>query len=141
MNAGRLIKLAKHLESGKLGHKRFDFSQFNGEMDPVEPKPYTCGTAGCALGECPIIFPKQWRFDSNSFPALRRGDASGYEAGAEFFGLNGVEVRSLFDPSDSGLGGKATRKQVAKRIRQFVAAKQIVASNPFVEVVVWTSAD
>lgn len=60
----RLLQLADHLEKGKLIHREFNFYYFNfGEEDETG-----CGTAGCAIGECPAIFP-EWKFDY-SFPVF-----------------------------------------------------------------------
>lgn len=112
----RLIKLAEHLETGKLGHKRFDFNVYNNVSEP------RCGTAGCAIGECPILFPSYWKWDYSGDPALRRGDSKAYSA---FFEITQEEYKLLFIPSEEpfGLPPTATRKQVAKNIRDFVAAK------------------
>lgn len=52
----RLRKLADHLMHGKLGHKRFDFNEYNLPSEGFDEK--GCGTAGCAIGECPIVFPR-----------------------------------------------------------------------------------
>ncbi len=51
MNKERLLALADHLERGKLGHEKFDFGCYNNTDSNV------CGTAGCGIGECPILFP------------------------------------------------------------------------------------
>jgi hypothetical protein len=146
-NLKRLEKLAKHLQSGKLGHKKFDFSAFNGNpernreygyMDMVAT-PYTCGTNGCAIGECPILFKSLWKFDANGLPALRgKGPANLWpEYSAEiFFSLQHDECIHLFIPEEQAtdrFGGcyldeHATKKQVAKNIREFVA---LFKSNPW----------
>lgn len=124
MNTKRLLKLADHLESGKLGHKRFNFAQLN---DTNEPK---CGSAGCALGECPIVFPEHWQWRTGGIPGLRRGrDTWNTFAGAmAFFRVSQSAVYHLFSPRDQrpldfggiSLSDKATRKQVAANIRSFV---------------------
>ena len=49
MNRERLLRLADHLDHGKLGHEEFDFKQYNDTTESM------CGTAGCAIGECPIL--------------------------------------------------------------------------------------
>lgn len=61
MNKERLLKLAEHLEVGELGHEVFDFTVYGG-----------CGFAGCALGECPTVFPDDWAFRGLT-PMLRDG--------------------------------------------------------------------
>lgn len=51
MNKRRLLKLATHLETGKLGHRHFYFGAYN--LGAVTAN--KCGTSGCAIGELPII--------------------------------------------------------------------------------------
>lgn len=122
----RLLKLAKHLESGKLGHEEFNFAQFNNAKEPK------CGTAGCAIGECPIAFPNDWEFRAGQSVALIGSKIRLYTSeshGAKkFFGLTHHQADHLFYPEmqDTKLyGGKyleddATRHEVASNIRIFV---------------------
>lgn len=130
MNKKRLLKLADHLEKGKLGHKRFDFSQYNNVLKPE------CGTAGCAIGECPIVFPSNWKFDERGAPVLKRFRRANpvfqtINSGEIFFDLDDNEFAHLFTPEQQlpdTYGGKiltskATRKQVAANIRAFVESK------------------
>lgn len=122
MHKQRLLKLAEHLETGKLGHDRFDFEHYHQEE--------SCGYAGCAIGECPILFPRHWRFDQTNDPVLRHRDhsTSTSDAAQSFFKLSEEEESHLFhanfqDPSKFGgrrLGPRATRYQVAANIRAFV---------------------
>lgn len=130
----RLLKLAQHLERGKLGHDKFDFNVFH---------KVNCKTAGCAVGECPILWPRVFRFGTQ----LRNGIANVYlkreltaneDAAALFFGLTGEESSHLFIPTVVGdhpnqqpelfggrvLGPHATRKQVASNIRAFLKKKE-----------------
>lgn len=125
----RLEKLATHLESGKLGHKKFDFSQYN---DSLTDK---CGTAGCAIGELPILFPRSWKFDDLGYPKLR--DSGSFiitNDVMDYFEITEEEAHRLFYPIDeedvelspngSVLPLSATRKQVAKGIRKFLKEKR-----------------
>ncbi len=135
----RLLKLAAHLQEGKLGHDKFDFSEFNGG----DFKPNGCGTVGCAIGECPIVFPRIWEFrqlkssgSAGSISPRLRADNSkddyfwpSLHDAAAFFGISSELGRSLFFPnrprawvkeSTAYLKENATRKQVAASIRQFV---------------------
>lgn len=149
-NAKRLIKLATHLEKGKLGHKKFDFTTYNsGEIYDKENK--GCGTSGCAIGECPIVFPNEWSFNKRfgfnpvlNGTRIKGGFAGDYQkqgssdSGMKFFGLSYEEYKLLFIPvftvNDRDLvninGTKlnqlldiSRRKTVAKQIRKFVKAK------------------
>jgi len=120
----RLLKLMRHLRTGKLGHDRFDFGQYN---NAVAPK---CGTAGCAIGECPVIW-KSWIFTNSGDPVIK-GDACSLNSGQEWFGINAGEYRHLFMPDRQSLnlyGGKslsrfATRRQVAANIEAFIKVKR-----------------
>lgn len=125
----RLLKLAEHLEKGKLGHKKFDFAVYNcGEEDKRG-----CGTNGCAIGELPILFPRKWKFDFFGNPRLKIGSASEMADGKEFFNLDNDEYNHLFVPQyqtphlfgGKYLGDNATRKQVAKNIRSFIRVKEL----------------
>jgi len=138
----RLLKLAKHLRSGKLGHKKFDFSGWNQDKYGNELDHNGCGFSGCAVGECPIAFPKEWRFKDGDVQ-LRKGNVCvGYpkKNAMKFFGLTGDEADHLFIPSYQEIdsfGGmvlrnNATKKQVAQNIETFVAvqeAKDVLLKN------------
>lgn len=135
----RLQKLADHLKSGKLGHKKFDFNNYN------IGRPYNnfdakgCGFAGCAIGELPFVFPKLWRFNNADisffrFPRLRRNTFNNTSSdGEEFFNINSCEYQHLFVPSCADhvfqdillYGGRilksgAKPKSVAKNIEAFI---------------------
>lgn len=135
----RLLKLATHLKEGKLGHKKFDFTWLN--HDPKKSEQgltYECGTLGCALGECPIVFPRQWKFDDTEGcepnPILRKDTNSGdsFWDAEHFFGLNDNESGHLFAPGcqtvskygGKHLGNKATKIQVANNILAFLKIKE-----------------
>ncbi len=123
MNKERLLKLAEHLESGKLGHKEFYFGNYNvGEFDGRG-----CGTSGCAIGECPIVF-KEWKFDDNGTPVVGKSQTA-ESSGTKFFNISISEYEHLFYPFSQNvemyggntLGYSATKEQVASNIRAFVA--------------------
>lgn len=123
MNKTRLLKLATHLESGKLGHAKFDFNQFNiGGAGPDK-----CGTRGCAIGECPIAFPRQWKFGLDGMPVLRDSVVGWtHSSGEKFFRISTAQFEFLFLPYGGSaypneLDVGATASAVAKHIRKFVA--------------------
>lgn len=117
MNTERLLKLADHLLHGQLGHKVFDFGQYN---DCTEAR---CGTAGCAIGECPIVWPNEWEFnDKGGANLVKSGYTNPIDSGAEWFDLSVKEYSLLFLP---GIGkyrvsSNATRYEVAQNIIDFV---------------------
>lgn len=91
----RLLKLAKHLESGNLGHKIFTMSVFNvGDRDPGTG----CGTAGCAIGECPIAFPGEWEFSEFRKEPRLIGEYTCMGSAMRFFGINVKQYELLFGP-------------------------------------------
>lgn len=121
----RLLKLIRHLERGKLHHKVFDFSTWD-----EGPKINGCRTNGCAVGECPGLFPRQWNFrptrvaDMN-VPALidmriPMWDDITIVSAAKFFGVTYLVAHTMFTPEGSNLPYRAKRKTVAKHLRKFL---------------------
>lgn len=154
MKAELLLQLAQHLETGTLGHAVFDFHIFNSntskeyspdgrayrvpsEREPGDGPRNVCCTNGCAIGECPIVFPDAWHFDSTGQPSLRSFDATkviGWSLhpvhnAADFFGISNADAKFLFMPVNDyhpldtvgRLPNNATKEQVAARIRAYVA--------------------
>ena len=126
----RLLKLAAHLETGKLGHEVFDFSTYNGRYS-IGPH---CRTRGCAIGECPIVWPFYWRFSRRGQPCNRLGQETLTEIYTEhFFSLrNYDEEYGLFAPGDDStpwntrrLTRSATKEQVAAGVRRYIAWRDI----------------
>ena len=118
MQVERLKKLANHLLTKELGHDVFDFSVFSKGHVFAED----CGTRGCAVGECPIIWPEAWRFDpQNELPKLRNlDDLCPIDHAAEWFDLSLKESRRLFSPTSGHLSAKATKDDVANEILALV---------------------
>lgn len=132
VTARRLNQLGRHLLKGKLGHKKFDFRFYNVDFvgnGHAVASPKVCGTAGCAIGECPILFPDMWEFSDAGHPVLRGQSSSPFGSAMTFFGLEYGEFKSLFVPKASyetrqtnpnQISGKASRKVVGGRILNFV---------------------
>ena len=137
MRVDRLLKLADHLENGVLGHKEFSFRFIN--KGPF--KDNGCGIMGCAIGECPIVFPDEWKFQEigyNTFRPICGGLLNPSTSAQLFFDLNYLDVRVLFYPHFIEvyeqylknnntklvrLEVDATKEQVAANIRKFVEFK------------------
>ena len=127
----RLKKLANHLIKGKLDHEKFDFYIYNNSHNN-KYKRNGCGTVGCAIGECPIVFPKYWCFSRNmKNPKLKTLGYYGYSvsqsSGLEFFNLVIDEYSHLFMPNHQykKYGGRklsenATSKMVGNNILAFI---------------------
>jgi len=127
MNAERLLQLADHLDHGQLGHEVFDFS----EVNTIEaPK---CGTAGCGMGELPILHPSDWTWSDMGNPLLIDSANGNMEEDVMYwFEIEMTHMDHLFFPNlqnpdefgGSVLGCKATRYDVAAHIREFVKRNQ-----------------
>ena len=139
MREDRLLILAAHLEFGMLGHEVFDFKVFNQNINNKPVKVGECGTKGCALGECPIIWPEYWKFKYAPVLKNLNFDADDHRAtiqsAVSFFDITIYEVEVLFLPIHTlfplEIGGKkiglpklsASRYEVAKHIKRFVELK------------------
>lgn len=130
MNTERLLKLADHLESGKLLHPMFDYTVYNLVDDQSEEEIESaggnvCGTAGCAIGEAPAIWPDKFKFDRN-YVVLKNSVGEDSESTctifSEWFGISTMDYRFLFLPCDldNPLSQSASPKEVAQHIRKFV---------------------
>lgn len=139
MNAERLLTLAAHLKSDRRGHKIFDFRFVTSGLRDEER--HGCGTAGCALGELPVVWPDAWDFGEplttmsfNYSVRLKSQDwsyacgLSAHSGACEWFELSEDEVSALFYANKilagispiQALPNSATAKQVADRFIAFV---------------------
>lgn len=128
MNKERLLKLADHLENGELAHKVFDYSTYNstpGEYLDIN----VCGTAGCAIGELPAVWPGVFVWYGSTILKIGNHYSSTGGSARSWFDLNNHEYEFLFIPSElqsmesmaiNPLGKTATKEQVAQHIRRFV---------------------
>lgn len=132
----RLLKLAAFLD--KLPRKKFNFASWVSGVSPEHP----CGTAACAVGYCPVVFPKDWKYTKlkidlvtfdgkelyTSKPALkgRSNDYPEYLA-AKYFGISNEDAYGLFVHGPDPLATpsyKITPKQIARHIRKFLKEKE-----------------
>lgn len=142
----RLEKLGKHLLTGKLGHTVWNFNNWSAG----ERKENGCGTNGCALGECLVVFPKDWvaiKQGKGFFaPILKEygiasddptGQSRIINSAMEYFGVSEREATHLFLPGcqlgeedaleGDATRGDATRQEVGQAILRFVAKKRKLA--------------
>ena len=123
----RLQKLHDHLVKGQLNHTVFDFAKFHSHTG--------CGTAGCALGEAPYLFPDDWQFVQQygmTRPVLKGLPPSNFRAShraaMQFFGISSKAADHLFFPrlqtpklyGGVVLTGRASKEEVARNIRLFI---------------------
>jgi hypothetical protein len=130
-----LLQLADHLENGKLGHQRFHFGFYNGgptdDRYADTPELKNCGTSGCAIGECPFIFPG-WFFNVHFEPRYEKY-ASTVLSATGFFDLDWLQYLHLFINNSHRIeayGGKllnaqASRIEVAGNIRTFCRIMEV----------------
>lgn len=136
MIATRLLKLADHLDAGRPGgHTYFNFLKISNSTTAH------CGSAGCALGELPIVFRRYWKFVSDTWSNVRLRKSkfkpndtinTSFGHAAEFFDISNEDAKALFAPfsfrywvtKPKWLTEHATPKQVAKSIRKFVEYHQ-----------------
>lgn len=137
-NVERLMALAAHLENGILGHDQFYFGHFNAG-DPttkkqrfVDPSLDRCGISGCAIGECPFIFP-EWVFNNEWLPVLI-GQPHPQPSAMIWFDLShAIEYEHLFvhdrqKPLRFGgcmLSKNASRGQLAANIIEFCRSLEL----------------
>jgi len=131
MNKERLLQLAEHLEHGDLGHVVFDFGHYNVDHTAFMRPANKCGYAGCAIGECPILWPDNWHFNCAGRPLLiakGAGLCDERNSSERWFDISVGESEHLFIPYEQNtddyggtpLRGNATRQEVAANIRTFV---------------------
>jgi hypothetical protein len=122
----RLLKLADFLES--LPRGRFDLSIIGKHNSKGElPTPTSCGTAACAIGWTPVVFPRHCCYTACFYGKPNELSVASKETGERdfgfaepFFGLDSSESAYLFMP-DSYPKGRRGKKSVVDRIRKFVS--------------------
>jgi len=131
LHAGRLLLLADALQT-KIPDAQFYF----GSITRGNPKhlinffgtfgSYECKSVACAIGWCPIVFPKLFEYVFGGIVEIGKPDsiASSFHAVMAPFGISFGEVEHLFCPTRYPDGDRTNRLQVAARIRSFVASKQ-----------------
>ena len=119
----RLTKLANHLLTGKLYHDVFDITCYSSK-DILG-----LGTRGCAIGECPKVFPEDWKFNRDQRPTLRDKKFEFYpidQQACYYFKLNDVEFNYLFIPTNSTHSVDITKDEVALYILEFIESKKVI---------------
>ncbi len=134
LGAKRLSKLANALEKGVKAKKyKFNMGAWVGKRNSTAATKHDCGTAGCAIGYCPIVFPSlaKYHFDEDMQDwEIRfrdsRGSGSTIDEAADFFGLRYQEARNLFfstsysDDTGELDSSRVKVKDVVARIRERV---------------------
>lgn len=136
VHSKRLEKLAEFLDT--LPRQKFNFEEFVREegkpmAEALKAGTYSCGTAACALGWTPAVFPRLVRWVKDATGRTRIADVAGGQLteralGQELFGLSESETVTLFYPKTHWvlpgvLPPSATPKQVARHIRRFLKSR------------------
>jgi hypothetical protein len=118
----RLAKLAAALR--QIPRKQFDLQV----VVQGDPDKLGCGSVACAVGHCPLIFPRSWEWSKdeyllNRFNVKLRGKRSTkwYRSAEIFFGLSSDDVLSMFVKSHGyRYNATVTPKMVARKIEKFL---------------------
>ncbi len=101
VGAKRLTKLADEL-AARVKAKKYQFcmATWVGDDPKTDSTEVHCGTAGCAIGLCPAIWPKHWRYVTTMTGYTAQasdGAADNYGSASRFFGIKDSEAVRLFD--------------------------------------------
>lgn len=136
----RLLKLADYLENN-VKDERFDLEVIAITETCELPSQTSCGTAACAIGHMPQIFPRLCKYSEIDLELCKdeygpgnpywlevegKGELSNlndFKLAEELFGINEYEALYLFMPDSYNI--RKGRKTVAKRIRKFVEEGRI----------------
>lgn len=127
MNKERLLKLAEVLETdshGRIltvpGNGKVEFDMGLVLWTDRDPKEHKCGTSACAMGYAalhPWFIKRGLYAVGENVKVKGRTVCSSFDAAEYFFSISSHQSSELF----GGHNGNETPKQVAKRIRKFVA--------------------
>lgn len=89
-----------------------------------------CGAAACAIGYCPVVFPRSAKYDTDESVIFNVGhnDGDNFYGAELFFGLTTSQANYLF-LSESYHDSKRGPKSVAARIRSFVDRDGYIRPN------------
>lgn len=121
----RLKKLADFLLT--IPRKKFDLAIIAKSGDHGRfPSKTECGSAACAIGWSPNVFPKDCtyivanHYDRNCHVmSLEDNDVENFDFAEKFFGLNMIESMYLFHPYNYPRNRRGS-VSVAKRIKSFI---------------------
>jgi len=142
INFERLITLAEHLQKpvGDRLHEEFNFgcvNSFLGDGKTIKGIPF-CGSAGCAMGEAPLLWPELIQFQPDLPASFSLLGCDAYDedrqisytrAAQWLFNITLDDAVALFSPNEprywveykDSLGRRPTASEVADSILAFVA--------------------
>ncbi len=121
VHRNRLMKLAKYIR--KVPHKNFDMGVVYRSWDFRDPPVellinHTCGTAACALGYTPVIFPELVTYIGNHIVHRRTGKG-GMDVPGPLFAIDDDTIDWLFTPEAYRSNSRITPKRVARRLEYY----------------------
>lgn len=105
----RLLKLGDFIVE-QVPKEKFNMNIFGTSMGPLD----SCGTAGCALGWCTVLFKKQGVDTDGYAPTYK--NRSGYGVGVTLFGLTYHQSGELFSGTKSGRSAKQVRRDILRLV-------------------------
>lgn len=125
MRKDRLKILADYLIDHQFTEEcAFDYANVHYKTD--------CGTAGCAMGHLPNVFPDHFMMDKNLSIVLINGDESltnTFMNTKRFFDVDEEEYRFIFEPEDESDDYKpdmyATSTEVGHHILKFIGEPRV----------------
>ena len=123
----RLLKLAEFIRT--VPKKHFDMdniirteAEVGKEANALRYalKGEDCHTAACAIGWCPIVFPRLFTFDGYGMVVERKSRRYDFQAAEIVFALSSPESYKLFSPTP----GNNTPSQVARNLTKFVRRRE-----------------
>jgi hypothetical protein len=133
IHKARLLKLADFLDT--IPRQKFNINYITNicgdiELSNKSIKDPECGSVGCAIGYCPVVFPRLFKYyrriTSITHPeviCIKTGKVN-FEAVEDVFGLAMGESQQLFS-AVSYIGKRSTPHAVAQNIRKFVKRKYV----------------
>lgn len=125
MRTDRLLKLADFLEA--MPEEKFDFNIIAIEkgkpmLEALAAGHTKCGTAGCAIGWMPAVWPEElyWEGAQGLDVADGKGNVN-FTVATAFFEISMSDADFLFMPGVSDLVESVKPAEVAAQIREFVA--------------------
>lgn len=135
----RLLKLANFLENLPASQFNLDViveaESLNKVPSKTTVKQKTCGTAGCGIGYCPVVF-RDVKYSEDSydgeivvkFPNCEDLDDTNFNGAEQFFGITYKQAEYLFMPGAYHVS-KRGPKSVAARIKAFVNRDGYIKPN------------
>ena len=129
MREDRLHVMQQFLTTEKIPGRRWDFRYVDNQE---KNNGFSCGTAGCSIGELPMAFPESFRYRyGNPAPVSINNSSTPIQMAAIFFDIGMEEANGLFNfheneeiyPGYKPLSETISRKKVADGIKKFLEFK------------------